>query len=315
MPRKHPLPKREAEISSRLKSFRESLSFPRRLFAIQAGLDSSTIVRIELGRAPVKYEAARQLCICHLINPVWLATGVDSIRWPGWLTFADLPPLEEIGASRQALFSDVYDQYFAPKLQAKVARGLPESPKDLAGHVELLGNSIALMMAGPAHSPQSLALALRQLLLFPLRDEPINQALTMKAARYLIEWLCAELIPSGFGAQKIKTETLSSILAPGRFLHAHYEEVLRLASKSGPARNSDLTYMSTFDNLLAVNQWHRLKARIQKATGCPGEKSTLAKFLGVDLTQISRWLSNSGPEPGADYALKMLQWVQERESK
>lgn len=76
-----------------------------------------------------------------------------------------------------------------------------------------------------------------------------------------------------------------------------------------------LTHVSTASTSGDVNQWTMLKARLQKATGKPGRKSMLAGALNVDLTQISRWLSKSGPEPGADYALKMLQWVQEREQR
>src|ERR1700677_3153916 len=77
----------------------------------------------------------------------------------------------------------------------------------------------------------------------------------------------------------------------------------------------DLTNLPTPLTNDAVDQWNRLKARIKKATENPGRKSTLAKFLRVDLTQISRWLSKTGPEPAPDYALKMLQWVQEQESQ
>lgn len=86
-------------------------------------------------------------------------------------------------------------------------------------------------------------------------------------------------------------------------------------SKKVVNTQKELTYMLTHEKIAAVNHWHRLKAKVQKAAETPGGRSMLAKFLGVDLTQISRWLSKTGPEPGADYTLKMLQWVQERESK
>ena len=63
------------------------------------------------------------------------------------------------------------------------------------------------------------------------------------------------------------------------------------------------------------NQWQELKRRIQKAVSKPGSKSTLAKFLGVDLTQLSKWLTDSkaAREPGAEYTLQMLRWVTEQE--
>jgi len=82
-------------------------------------------------------------------------------------------------------------------------------------------------------------------------------------------------------------------------------------------KNNDLTKrVNPAKHEPVQNLWAGLKARIQKATASPGEKSALAEFLGVDLTQVSRWLSpKTKREPGADYTLKMLHWVQERESQ
>ncbi|MGH7990688.1 MAG: helix-turn-helix domain-containing protein [Limisphaerales bacterium] len=80
-------------------------------------------------------------------------------------------------------------------------------------------------------------------------------------------------------------------------------------------RKKLLTSLPSLNKTDGVNHWHTLKAKLQNATESRGGRSTLAKFLGVDLTQISRWLSKAGPEPGADYTLKMLQWVQERKSQ
>ena len=89
--------------------------------------------------------------------------------------------------------------------------------------------------------------------------------------------------------------------------------------KNRELRKRMLTETATRDKTIGVqNQWYRLKQRIQKVTESPGGKSALAKFLGVDLTQLSKWLTDSkksAREPGADYTLKMLQWVQERESQ
>jgi transcriptional regulator with XRE-family HTH domain len=82
-------------------------------------------------------------------------------------------------------------------------------------------------------------------------------------------------------------------------------------------RNNMLTHPATYAKSEGVqNQWQSLKARIQKATASPGGKSALAKFLDVDLTQLSKWLTNkknSAREPGADYTLQMLKWVEAQE--
>ncbi len=84
-------------------------------------------------------------------------------------------------------------------------------------------------------------------------------------------------------------------------------DLFKLTDKATPAKSEAVD-----------NQWYRLKLRIQRITESPGGKSALAKYLGVDLTQLSKWLTDSkksAREPGADYTLKMLQWVQEREGK
>ncbi len=64
-------------------------------------------------------------------------------------------------------------------------------------------------------------------------------------------------------------------------------------------------------------QWPALKKRLKKATEEVGLKPALAKALGVDPTQISQWLSDSksSREPGGEYALQMLRWVEQRERK
>jgi len=64
--------------------------------------------------------------------------------------------------------------------------------------------------------------------------------------------------------------------------------------------------------------WPKLKKRLQNATQKPGEKSKLAEFLGVELIRVSQWLSDSKKttrEPGAEYALQMLRWVEQQERK
>ncbi len=82
---------------------------------------------------------------------------------------------------------------------------------------------------------------------------------------------------------------------------------------------TDLTNKTTHEIFEPVkNQWQMLKKRIQKAASRPGAKSKLAKFLKIDLSQLSKYLSDakkSAREPGADYTLQMLQWVEQQERK
>lgn len=97
------------------------------------------------------------------------------------------------------------------------------------------------------------------------------------------------------------------------FVAMNSPKILELNPRDTRAHSIDLTQMSNEHYTGLMHQWPRLKARIQNVTRNPGGKSTLAKALGVDLTQISRWLSRSGPEPGAENTLKMLNWVEYQE--
>jgi hypothetical protein len=305
MPRKKPLPQRELEISARLKWFRLISLYPRRLFAHQAALDSSIIARIELGRTPIRYEVGRQLCLVHSINPNWLATGKEDVpwRWP-------LPRADELGVSPSALFSAVFDAHLQHNLQPGSLPG-PRFPKTLQEHIEELGQDIAIMLCSRDHSPTTLLAALVDVLKNPLPVPEINLAI----ARHLADWLNQKPADaSGPNISMKNRPTLHSLLAPGQLLYPHFKHVLRLAAKE--SSKEGLTDSATSGNLEAVNnQWPLLKRRLQKATAAPGSKSKLAKFLKVELSRVSQWLSDasSAREPGAEYALEMLHWVQQQE--
>jgi transcriptional regulator with XRE-family HTH domain len=78
----------------------------------------------------------------------------------------------------------------------------------------------------------------------------------------------------------------------------------------------NLTKRPTESNIVNVQSlWPSLKRRLQSASAETGKKSELAKLLKVDLTIISRWLTDkkSAREPGAEYTLQMLHWVEQRE--
>jgi DNA-binding transcriptional regulator YiaG len=57
-----------------------------------------------------------------------------------------------------------------------------------------------------------------------------------------------------------------------------------------------------------------LLARVRKATAERGEKSKLARSLGVSVANVSQWLSGDR-EPSGETTLKLLHWVEEHERK
>ncbi len=89
-----------------------------------------------------------------------------------------------------------------------------------------------------------------------------------------------------------------------------------LEGAAKPSLKLDLTETLTQSNIADVKPlWPALKRRLQSATSETGKKTELAKFLKLDLTRVSQWLtdSKSSREPGAEYALQMLHWVEQQE--
>jgi len=98
-------------------------------------------------------------------------------------------------------------------------------------------------------------------------------------------------------------------------------EAIQVLINRTKAQNLELTKASAADLLNAPMkpQWPILKTKLQEMMEHPGARAALVKYLKVDPTQISQWLSEaqSAREPGGEYTLQMLKWVelQERSAK
>jgi hypothetical protein len=247
------------------------------------------------------------------LNPKWLANGgKEAMR-----AWCNMPTSHELGVDPKALFSEVFDAHLASILHKEdnaLPFSGPEPPETLQGHILELGESIACMFLGSQKSDEQRSAALLEILNNPL---PLP-AITIQAAKYLAQSLHQSLLRKvGNSPLPPFTTKLSSILEPGKLLHAHYEYVLKRAEMESADKN-DLTNKATSSNIADVKvqpQWPALKRRLQEATAKAGSKSKLAKFLKVDLTRVSQWLSDSenAREPGAEYALRMLFWVEHPE--
>jgi transcriptional regulator with XRE-family HTH domain len=283
VPRKTQLPQNELEILARLKSCRRRLELPRRLFAKAATLDSSVIIRLELGRMPLRFGVARALCSAHSINAEWLATGDDE---GNFITPFGLPIVRQIKADDDALFSDVFKTHIAPILFSSGDGDDDYARNEMSEYwSQIIDNAFEkVSRENFAALDGQLRAVLHNLI------GPVPAPRSLEPFRKYFAAIAAHRSERGTaGGNKAKE------------LEYPY-----LTEKATSVLNTDVQ-----------NQWHRLKQRIQKVAGRPGGKSALAKFLGVDLTQLSKWLtdSQSAREPGADYTLKMLHWVKERESK
>jgi len=94
------------------------------------------------------------------------------------------------------------------------------------------------------------------------------------------------------------------------------ERKLRKPFEKQFSPKDDLTNSATSDSTTSMQgKWPALKKQLQSATEKTG-KSALAKFLKVDLTRVSQWLTDakSQREPGAEYALQMQEWLRRQQT-
>jgi transcriptional regulator with XRE-family HTH domain len=126
MPRKNPLPKREAEICSRLREYREGSAFSQEVFARSVGVDLSLLSSYENRRAPVRYDVARSVALVFGMSEPWLADGTGA----SFIMFDPAPDRPDSIPPGMA-FSEAYDRFLKP-LISKQADFL-QSVQDLLG--------------------------------------------------------------------------------------------------------------------------------------------------------------------------------------
>lgn len=282
VPRVNPLPKQDREIAARIRKFRRESKCSRSYLADRVGVTPGIITRIELGRIPLKYDVAVTIFSELGINPFWAATG-DGVPKQK----LHLPDITYLKLPKNSLFSEVFFKEILPMFK----REGPDPQSEIVLRYQLgHGNANLVKLWFTHFVPDG---KVREL------DKKLNEV-----------W-------APFGK-------LAWVEDPKRRLQRDiwYSQLVesikaKIAAETEKAKNSKLTNVSSHANLESVNQWQALKRRIRKVAAGPGEKSALTKYLGVELTQLSRWLSDSdsAPEPGADKALKMLLWVQKREGQ
>ena len=288
------MPQAEREICHRLRDFRLKTGATQAQFAVLADLKWSTYVGFEYAKTQLNYPAAcKILNFFRQLNPVWLVDGTGEMLEDRNFEF---PSPESVGIGRRALFSRVFRERFR-------ASFLKQEP------LRIIHSGLPVKMFG--FPPSSMGRTNNKDRFGDLLSGWLSELPDDQVAVFLDELF---LHAASLMAKFPRDPDLSAI---ERRKQEMQEIEVRRRNLSSDSQNYELTHMLTEDKTEPVNQWHRLKQRIRKGASLPGDKSALAKFLGVNLTQLSRWLaaSKSAPEPGADYTLKMLQWVQERERK
>lgn len=300
MARKKPFPQRERDICNRVRLLREQLKLSRVQFGGIVGIDSALLANYEQCKARLNYDAARRIIKTFGVHPKWLASGEPPQISPGHL----VPHPEILGVGVRAAFSEVFDEKFKGSLTLEI-----EADDD--------------------HRRLHLEWQFKHWIERWLEEVPAER----------LDWLANTLAHVDFlqrssaqqdGPDNIK-HRVSRLAQKRPFLNeivplvtAHFARVAsQKAADAGKPTGliNDLTDSSeSFKGIAHVkiaSQWPELKRRLQKATEAVGAKPALAKVLNVDPTQISQWLSESksAREPGGDYALRMLKWVELQERK
>jgi len=286
---------REQTICLRVKKFREGLKWSQADFARQIGISRDQLQSVEYGRTPLRYDIAR--CISNLfgVGLEWFL-GYDAPP-QGFTRFA-LPIPRKIGLPQSAILSEVFDSFAGPDPESQVS----EKERSAQHLIEIDSDDMrarALVAALIKTSAESWVCR--------LPDECAEQFhdAIVKFADSYIKGLPAQLGEMVKARHALLFGERLNVSAAGKIV--------------GRKNNQNLNLTKTASDFIVgrvmKNQWPALKRNLQKATSEPGAKSRLAKFLKVDLTRVSQWLTDakSAREPGAEYALRMLYWVEHQE--
>jgi DNA-binding transcriptional regulator YiaG/DNA-binding XRE family transcriptional regulator len=254
------------------------------------GMDRAAIVRIELGRAPLKYKAAR--AIIHFLegNPVWVATGRGKSR-PSF----PLPMASDLGVDDNASFSEVFDAHFSGYF------GPPSKP------TKADSSEASAQLSLSASIRHDLIGVLSERLRLWFRQVP--DASLVEFMQSLVK--CGDLLIVGFGrddwkeelARRGRMDALDSTANPPNAGGAAAEQV----------RNKMLTEVTPERNLSGMTEIAFLLQRLKRALEGV-KKGDLARSLKVPLPRVSEWLSGR-VMPSGETALRLLHWVEQREQK
>lgn len=263
-------------------------------FAQRLRITRSRLSSYEYAKAPIKYKLGKEVCYRFGVSQKWLATG-DQPKGP----YFDLSPNLEFQILPKSLFSAAFDTFLRKHIE--------EREGELK---ELYGKEVFLMGDTPGEALDNFHL---------VGDNPAKAAAfyVRKAVLLRLQWLPPDLqieyansiIEADAKFQKKFGRRIATLLPPARRKEAEDSE--------SPAKQT-LTHVTASGNTSDVKaQWPLLKRRLQTVTSLTGNKSRLAEFLGVKLSNVSQWLTDheSAREPGAETALRMLKWVEQQERK
>lgn len=271
----------ERGICARVRDFRKGIRWSQAEFANQIGLTRDTIAGIEYFRTPLRYDIAWKIRDVFGVSLHWLVGqffSPDSEDLDAWPSPDTLKPMALLSDVDTALWNDP-----GGKTHARTLHKLrPLHTAQRSTLISILKGELVEWMA-------------------QLPDEKVHEFASMlfTVGEEYLEKLPKE---SDSKISRRRGELVFDLM--------RMEISKRLLGKAADISHLTDAATSCHDDGVK-SEWLKLKKRIQAATADAGAKSKLADFLRVDLTQLSKWLtdSDSSREPGADYTLRMQSWV------
>jgi DNA-binding transcriptional regulator YiaG len=251
----------------------------------------------------LNYVAAHKVILAFGINPEWLATGNGRM----WLP-VPIPSPKELNVGVRASFSRIYEKH--------LAKAVAETTKEWESRPPPEPIPLRINAADPRARLMAEAKMVNWIkrLILCLPDSRLEAFLNFL---YLEGTKRARSYPADSKeAFEKRVETMDCARAQMGF-HKKFLADEQPGNDKLPAssQKKDLTEAETCLKHVDVKaQLPNLRERLKKVTQESGQKSALAKFLGVPLASVSRWLSGER-EPGGEIALRLLHWVETAERK
>lgn len=286
MPRKYPLSEREAAVCQRLADVRAHLRLPRSTFAQAVGLPVKSYTNYESKTVAVPFYVGRAVCRTFDVNQRWLATG----KPPMWM-YAEVGDENEDAIHPKSLFTEAYDDHLSrpvSEVLALYASVLMIRPDDLDD-----SDMAWLQLDG---APKSSAETMERILSLGIGG--MIQFIPARLRVTFVRRICETM-------EKFKVEHAGEIDAWWDKFNEEFEaeqkSIVDINTHSADTPDVRLT-------------WKELKNRLKKVTADRGQKAAAAKFIGVDRSNLNRWLDDD-QEPGAEATFRLLEWVTAEEAK
>jgi transcriptional regulator with XRE-family HTH domain len=277
----------ERAIGDRLRQARQQRRFSRADLAAELAVDAGEIMRVELGRTPLRFGLAAPILERFNLNPRWLAEGTGQ---PEPFVSLELPEGESVPLDEA--FSEVYNSKWEGQIEPSLrfrdvlkSLGL-EALLDLERQVRMWPKPDGTWMFGLR--PESLQ---------SVRDCALRLAAI--AARI---------------GEHVKRIEASADEAEAFFRSRGWKpEEIEVIDIGGQGRSDSKAHLTevTIDRK-TPDVKPKLPSLLRKvASLCqqPGQRSRLAEYLGVPLPRVSEWL-NEVHEPGGEVVLRMQAWVE-----